>query len=138
MNDKELKSLKRKDLLELLYEQSKELDARQKEIAELNRRLNERNINMKNAGSIANAALELYDVFESAQKAADAYLANVRSEVAGAQSGYDSGRPDFARLAKSITAAQYCTERIKKNMQSTYQSITDFEKVLEIMGDCIK
>lgn len=135
MSEKKIEGLKKKDLLEMLYEQSKELDEKKKEIAELNARLNERNINLRNAGSIANAALELYDVFESAQKAADAYVENARTAATGVYAG---GQPDLERLSKSITAAKYCTQRIKKNMQSTYQDITDFEKVLDIMGDCIK
>ncbi len=77
MTDKELKKLSRYELLEMLLEQSKEVQ-RLKELEKANALLEERQILIHNAGSIAQAALKLNGVFEAAQKAADQYLENIK------------------------------------------------------------
>lgn len=78
MTDKELKKLTRMDLLELLHEQSKEIDRLQEEISNLEARLESKEIIISNAGSIAEAALRLNGIFEAAQAAAEQYLANIK------------------------------------------------------------
>ncbi len=79
MTDKELRRLRRVDLLEMLVEQMKENAALQKQNEELQAGLEERRIKLSNAGSIAEAALQLSGVFESAQEACDRYLESVRA-----------------------------------------------------------
>ena len=78
MTDKELKRLSRKELLEMLLEQSRLLDSRQAEIDRLKAELENKNILLENAGSIAEAALKISGVFEAAQRAADIYLESVK------------------------------------------------------------
>lgn len=78
MTDKELKKLNRGELLQMLLEQSRELDKAQERIRELEEKLQGRALELEEAGSIAEAALRIHGVFESAQKAADQYLENVR------------------------------------------------------------
>ena len=77
MDDKELRKLKRTDLLELLLEQTKENEELKKEVESLREKLNERNIRMDNAGNIAEAVLQLSGIFEVAQTAAEHYLDNI-------------------------------------------------------------
>ena len=72
MEIKDLKKLNREELLELLLEQTRRND-------ELERQLNERAIALEKAGNIAEAALALHKVFESAQAAADTYVESVRA-----------------------------------------------------------
>ena len=84
MAENRLSKMSRKELLEMLIEQSKVLDSRQKEINRLRALLDERRVTVENAGSIAEAALKLSGVFEAAQKAADIYLQSI-----GAKSGED-------------------------------------------------
>ena len=79
MTDKELRKLRRGELLEMLLEQTRENERLKKQIADLQTQLESREITLKRSGSIAEAALKLNDVFEAAQKAADQYLENVRS-----------------------------------------------------------
>lgn len=81
MADRDLKRLSRSELLELLVAQSRENDRLQKRITELEARLFARGIELKEAGSIAEAALRLNGVFEAAQKAADQYVENVRLQA---------------------------------------------------------
>ena len=54
-----------------------QIDELRDKLTEANRKLSERDIIMQKTGSIAEASLELNDVFISAQKAADQYLKSV-------------------------------------------------------------
>lgn len=72
-----LKKLSRTELLELLLEQTKELEATQAKVSELEKALADRKIEMEQAGNIAEAALQLNKVFEAAQQAADDYVLSV-------------------------------------------------------------
>ena len=83
MTDKELRRLTRADLLEMLAAQGREKRRLEEELAEARERLADRGIQIKEAGSIAEAALRLSGVFEAAQAAADQYLENVK-RAAGA------------------------------------------------------
>ena len=78
MTDKELKKLNRSELLELMLEQSREIDRLQEELEETREALRERNLKIESCGSIAEAAAEVNSLFHAAQKAADMYLLNVQ------------------------------------------------------------
>ena len=78
MTDKELKKLNRSELLELMLEQSKEIDRLQAELEETREALQERNLKIESCGSIAEAAAEVNSLFHAAQRAADMYLLNVQ------------------------------------------------------------
>lgn len=79
MTQKELQKLNRRELLELMLEQSKQIDELEQELAIARAELKDRRIAVQEAGSIAEAALRLNDVFTAAQKAADQYLLSIRS-----------------------------------------------------------
>ena len=79
MIEKDLKKLRRSELLEIMLDQSYEIDQLRKRVKELEAQLEDRRIKIENAGSIAEASLQLTKVFEEAQKAADLYLENVRN-----------------------------------------------------------
>ncbi len=78
MTDKELKKLNRKQLLELLLAQARENAALKTEIARLEEKLHSREVQVSQAGNLAEAALQLNGVFEAAQAAASQYLLNVK------------------------------------------------------------
>lgn len=59
MTDNELKKLGRGDLLQMLVEQGRELQSVKERCAELEAQLADREIKLNNAGSIAEAALQL-------------------------------------------------------------------------------
>lgn len=73
-----LSKLSRAELLEIMVSQSEEIDRMSKRIEELEKKLQDRELAMKNVGSIAEAALVLNNIFEDAQKAAEMYLENVK------------------------------------------------------------
>lgn len=78
MTDKELKRLSRSELLEMLIIQVEENERLKQRLSKAQEKLQERQIMIEQAGSIAQAALELNGVFEAADKAAKQYLENVR------------------------------------------------------------
>ena len=80
MTRKELKRLRREDLLEMLIVQSGQVEQLEKELAEARAELEKRRIAAEETGNIAEAALKLSGIFEAAQKAADEYLLNVRRQ----------------------------------------------------------
>ena len=85
MTDKELRHLSRDQLLELLLEQSREIDSLREELEkakeETRKTKEDRRLDVEKAGSIAEAALAITNVFEDAQKAADLYLENTKRSI---------------------------------------------------------
>lgn len=84
MTDKDLKKLSRFEILELLLasekqnsELEKQLEEERNKVAELTEKLNTRNLDIQNAGNIADAALKVSGIFQCAQAAADNYLENI-------------------------------------------------------------
>lgn len=78
MADKTLRKLKRTELLELLIEQGKENERLQKRVAELEKKLEEKEIILDQAGTIAEASFRLNGVLEAAEAAAQQYLDNLK------------------------------------------------------------
>ena len=77
MTDKELQKLSRSALLEMLLEQSRENDRLRAQVEKLARQLSDRQFKIDQAGSIAEASMQINQVFESAQAAAEQYLENI-------------------------------------------------------------
>lgn len=77
MTDKELKKLRRAELLELMLEQSREIDRLRAELSETKKALESRELRIEQTGSIAEAAAVLNGLFETAQATASLYLENV-------------------------------------------------------------
>ncbi len=100
MTDKELKRLRRPELLEILLAQSREIDALKEKNGQLARQLESRRIELAEAGSIAEAALRLSGIFEKAQAAADLYLESVK-----ARRQEDAGRDAAAQKDAACGAA---------------------------------
>ena len=81
MKEKELRRFSRRQLLELMLEQSKQIDKLESELKAAQEQLKTRSIVAREAGSIAQAALQLSGIFETAQQAADLYLKSVYSTM---------------------------------------------------------
>lgn len=78
MTEEDLKKLRRSDLLELLITQERENEQLRAQVTRLKERLENREIDLDQAGSIAEAAMRLNGVFQAAQDAAAQYLENVQ------------------------------------------------------------
>lgn len=102
MKDKDVRRLKRIELLEILTQMADENEKLKARVRELETQLASRTIAMEKSGSIAEAALNLTRVFEEAQKAADLYLENIRAQ--GAQD-ITASALEYRRLISSLPAA---------------------------------
>ena len=85
MTKRDIRKLSRSDLLEMLIDQSEELkkvreelDAVKEQLATANKQLDDKSITLDEAGSIADAALQINGVFDVAQASAQQYLDNLR------------------------------------------------------------
>ncbi len=76
--NKELRKLKRVELLEIMVALSEENQLLRSKIKSLEKKLTDRSIKINESGSIAEAALKISDIFKSAQDAADLYLENIK------------------------------------------------------------
>lgn len=79
MTDREMKKLSRAELLEMLLMQSREVARLRKELEEAKVQLEDRRIRLAESGNIAEAALRLSGVFETAQEASERYLAEIET-----------------------------------------------------------
>lgn len=74
----DLRKLSRADLLEMLIEQSEEVEKLRSLLADAEEKLSRREIMINEAGSIAEASLQLNGVFEAAQSASKQYLDSIQ------------------------------------------------------------
>ena len=77
MTDKELKKLNRRELLEIPIAQARKNERLEKKIAELQQRLDAKELTVSEAGDLAGAVMELNGVFDAARNACDQYKINV-------------------------------------------------------------
>ena len=86
---KSLKKLKKIELLEIMLAQSEEIKQLKEKLASAEKRLADKELTIKESGSIAEASLKLTDIFIEAQKSADLYLENIKARL-----GEGNGRAD--------------------------------------------
>lgn len=79
MIGKELKRLSRRELVDIIYQLKKNEEKLQGEIAALEEALQEKRIRISVAGSIAEAATDITQIFSAAQRTADLYLHEIAS-----------------------------------------------------------
>lgn len=77
--NKELKKLSRRELLELLIEQGREIDELREKLDIAEEKLSDRSIKLRKAGTVAEAAFLLNGVYEATEAAASQYLENIKS-----------------------------------------------------------
>ena len=119
MTDRELQKLKRVELLQLLVEQSRELDALRRELEETKKQLADRELHMQEAGSIAEASMQLSGVFEAAQRAADQYLESIR---------YQSEHVEEKCAALEAATRLRCEQMVKEAEATVQQAQKDSDE----------
>ena len=77
MNAKELKGLSRSDLLELLLAQTERVEQLEQELEETRSRADARDIMISKSGTLAEASMQINQVWKAADQAAAQYLGNV-------------------------------------------------------------
>ncbi|MEI3079152.1 MAG: hypothetical protein V8T00_07610 [Oscillospiraceae bacterium] len=104
MTDKELRKLSRAELIDILFElqtQNENLTAENRELAA---QLESRQLQITEAGSIAEAALRLNGVFEAAQAAADQYVRCTKDSLAIAERTLAAAKRQADTLVQEATA----------------------------------
>ena len=109
MTDRELKRLRRQDLLEILIAQRKEIESLKERLARAEASLEDRQIRIDKAGSLAEAVLAVNGVIEAAQSAADQYLDNIK-ELSSQQAAVCEQREKESR-EKAETLLQEAEEQ---------------------------
>lgn len=77
MLDKEFKKLSRRELVDIIYQMKKNEEQLLEQIAVLEEKLQDKRIRIEKAGSIAEAATDISNVFSVAQTTADLYLQEI-------------------------------------------------------------
>ncbi|MBQ9421631.1 MAG: hypothetical protein IJU30_07760 [Lachnospiraceae bacterium] len=78
MTERELQKLHRTELISLLLNAVRENEALREDVTAAEKKLSDKDIIVRDTGSIAEASIKINKVFEAAQASADQYLANIR------------------------------------------------------------
>ena len=113
MADRELRQMHRAELIEIIYTLKQGEDQLKAQNAALTAQLQDRQLRLEKAGSIAQAALELNNVFAAAQAAADDYLHSVRASLADTD----------AAAANTLSQARSEARRILEQAQADADSL---------------
>ena len=105
MTDKELKHLSRMELIDIIYELQKQNEQNAAQIEKLQAALDEKELHIENAGSIAEAAVQISGVLEAAQAAADQYLLSIRAATADMDQSAQSQSERLVQDAQSRAQA---------------------------------
>ena len=77
MISKELKKMSRRELMDIIYQMKKNEQQMQEEITSLQEALQDKRLRLSIAGSVAEAAASITNVFSAAQMTADLYLQEI-------------------------------------------------------------
>lgn len=121
MTDKEIRKLNRLELLEVMVSVSEENEALRNKVEALQQQLDERELEIESAGSIAEASLELSGVFEAAQDAADRYLVNIKKMSDNAKQNAQKEAAQI--LSKAKKECSKLEIEAKKQVEEKWQSL---------------
>ena len=102
MTDKELRKLRRDDLLQILINQQRQLDEQGAELGRLRAELEKRDIAISESGTLAEAAMRLNGVFDAAQSAADQYLEQAQKRADELAEQAQKSADEAARAADEV------------------------------------
>ena len=77
MNEKELRKISRKELLEMLLEQANRIVDLEKELADAKAKLEDKRIMLNEAGNLAEASLKITDLFQKTMETCKIYSDNI-------------------------------------------------------------
>lgn len=119
MANKDLRKMKRIELLDIISALQENEEKLKAQVADLEKQLNDRTIELENTGSIAEAALSLNKVFEAAQAAADQYLESIHSANKEAEE----------RAKKIISGAKKVASLIISNAEENSESFDEIDYI---------
>lgn len=134
MTDKELRKLKRVELLEMLIAQVEENERLKESLEEAQKALSDRQIIINEAGSIADAALQINGVYAVAQAAATQYLENIQRLSGEQEVICRQMEADAQKKAEAICAeADAYSREVRSKADAYWKQISD--KVMALIQD---
>lgn len=131
MKDRELKHLRRAELLEMLIAQMEENEKLKASLEKAQKALSNRKILIDQAGSIAEAALQLNGVFDAAQAAAAQYLENIRRLSGEQEAVCRQMEADARKRAEAICAeADGYSREIRSKADAYWKQASEQKKTL--------
>ena len=136
MVSKDLKKLSRKELVDIIYQLKKNEQERREEVAALEQALQEKRIRVSVAGSIAEAATDITQLFSVAQTTADLYLREVafmkeRTEQECAAKIEDANKKAEEILAEAKRQFDELNDRYKADYEKWQQLRKEMKQLQE-------
>lgn len=137
MTERELRRLSRTDLLELLVAQRRENEQLRCILDQTQAQLADRTIHINNAGSIAEASLQLGGIFTAAQDSCQYYLENIKllserqSQVCQQMEQEAKEKCDLM-VAEAEAKAQQCWDNCSVKIKQLVDSFEGLQQVLEV------
>ncbi|MBR2786545.1 MAG: signal peptidase I [Clostridia bacterium] len=128
MQDKKMHKLGKTELLTIIYDQQKEIEKLKGDKEDLEKKLNDKTINLKEAGSIAEASLKLNKIFETAQEAANQYLSSIKAVNKSQDFQGDAQNTTEDKKHEAICEIEKTAIRQKDNYENeTERSLTSYK-----------
>ena len=143
MTERELRRLSRTDLLELLVAQRRENEQLRCILDQTQAQLADRTIHINNAGSIAEASLQLSGIFNAAQDSCQYYLDNIRllserqSQVCQQMEQETKEKCD-RMVAEAELKAQQCWENCSVKIKQLVDSFEGLQQVMDLYSSLQK
>lgn len=143
MTDKEFRRLSRPELIDIIFELRQQLEQRDDEIQLLKQAVEKRELDIMNAGSLADAVVSINGVLEAAQAAADQYILSVKAANEKAEQTLTAAKAEAERIicdaqerAKQIEAsAMKSASLIWDDFQSKATEMIEAHKELSISSE---
>lgn len=137
MKERELRRLSRTDLLELLLAQRKENEQLRCILDETQSQLADRTIKIDNAGSIAEASLQLSGIFTAAQDSCQYYMENIkllseRQTKICQQMEAETREKCDRMVAEAELKAQQCWENCSVKIRQLVESFEGLQQAMDV------
>ena len=134
MIGKELKKLSRRELVDVIYQLKKNEQQLQEKIAVLEETVQEKRIRISVAGSIAESAMDITNVFSTAQTAADLYLQEIShmkedTEKECAKMVEDAGK----KVEQMLSDGKKQHDDLRARYQADYQKWQELQAEIKML-----
>jgi hypothetical protein len=140
MTERELRRLSRADLLELLLAQRRENEQLRCMLDQTQSQLADRTIKIDNAGTLAEASLQLSGIFTAAQDACQYYVDNIqqlseRQSLVCQQMEQETREKCDRMVAEAEARSQQCWEECAEKIRQLVGSFEGLQQVIELYGN---
>lgn len=143
MTERELRRLSRADLLELLLAQRRENEQLRCLLDQTQSQLTDRTIQINNAGSIAEASLQLSGIFDAAQDSCKYYIDNIRQlnerqNTICQQMEQETKEKCDLMVREAEQKAQQCWDNCAEKIKQMVESFDGLQQILDAYASCHK